>query len=139
VEGSTQSKSSVAIIGGCARAEPSTHSTRVASKRRRCCSGDNANGEYSAGGGRFSNGAISGLHRFVARTIDEQFAPLKEAHPEVLARHWTEAGESEAAIAQWLTAGKTAEARNAVREALQQAVALLNLLRHCRWPESGEC
>ncbi len=42
------------------------------------------------------------LHRLVARTIDEQFTALKEAHPEVLARHWTEAGETEPAIAQWL-------------------------------------
>ena len=33
------------------------------------------------------------LHRLVARTIDEKFPALKEAHPEVLARHWTEAGE----------------------------------------------
>src|SRR6202049_3464894 len=32
------------------------------------------------------------LHRLVARTIDEKFAALKEAHPEFLARHWTEAG-----------------------------------------------
>ncbi len=39
------------------------------------------------------------LHRLVARTIDEQFPALKEAHPEVLARHWTEAGETEPAIA----------------------------------------
>ena len=35
------------------------------------------------------------LHLSVARTIDEQFPALKEAHPEVLARHWTEAGEIE--------------------------------------------
>src|SRR6202165_3936528 len=28
------------------------------------------------------------LHQRVARTIDEQFPELKEAHPEVLARHW---------------------------------------------------
>ena len=76
------------------------------------------------------------LHRLVARTIDEQFTALKEAHPEVLARHWTEAGETEPAIAQWSRAGKAAEARNAFKEALesyQQALALLNLL-----PESPE-
>ena len=72
----------------------------------------------------------------VARTIDEQFTALREAHPEVLARHWTEAGETEPAIAQWSRAGKAAEARNAFKEALesyQQALALLNLL-----PESPE-
>jgi len=54
----------------------------------------------------------------------------------VLARHWTEAGEAEPAIAEWSRAGKAAEARNAFREALesyQQAVALLNAL-----PESPE-
>ena len=33
------------------------------------------------------------LHLSVARTIDEKFPALKETHPEVLARHWTEAGE----------------------------------------------
>jgi predicted ATPase len=71
------------------------------------------------------------LHLIVARTIDENFPALKEAHPEVLARHWTEAGEWEAAIAEWLRAGKTAEARSAFKEALesyQQALALLNTL-----------
>jgi class 3 adenylate cyclase/tetratricopeptide (TPR) repeat protein len=76
------------------------------------------------------------LHRRAARTIDEKFPAQGEAHPEVLARHWTEAGETEPAIAQWSRAGKTAEARNAFREALesyQQAVALLDLL-----PESPE-
>jgi tetratricopeptide (TPR) repeat protein len=76
------------------------------------------------------------LHRRVAHTIDEKFAALKEMHPEVLARHWTEAGETESAIAQWVRAGNTAEARNAFSEALknyQQAVALLNLL-----PRSAE-
>jgi len=76
------------------------------------------------------------LHRLVARAIDEQFPALKEAHPEVLARHWTEAGEVEPAIAQWTRAAKTAEARGTFKEALesyQQAITLLNLL-----PESSE-
>ncbi|HZY58201.1 MAG TPA: AAA family ATPase [Candidatus Binataceae bacterium] len=76
------------------------------------------------------------LHRLVARTIDKQFSALREEHPEVLARHWTEAGETEPAITQWSTAGHAAAARNAFREALesyQQALALLNLL-----PESPE-
>jgi class 3 adenylate cyclase/tetratricopeptide (TPR) repeat protein len=76
------------------------------------------------------------LHRLVARTIDKQFTALRGSHPEVLARHWTEAGETEPAIVQWSTAGKAAEARNAFWEALenyQQALALLN-----RLPESPE-
>ena len=70
------------------------------------------------------------LHRQVARAIDEKFPALKETHPEVLARHWTEAGETEAAINEWSRAGKLAEVRNAFSEALegyQQAVSLLRL------------
>jgi predicted ATPase len=38
------------------------------------------------------------LHRLVAHTISEKFAALEETQPEVLARHWTEAGETEQAI-----------------------------------------
>jgi tetratricopeptide (TPR) repeat protein len=76
------------------------------------------------------------LHRLVARTIDEQFLDMKEAHPEVLARHWTEAGETELAITEWSRAGRTAESRSAFSEALEsyrQALALIVLL-----PESSE-
>jgi tetratricopeptide (TPR) repeat protein len=76
------------------------------------------------------------LHRQVAQTIDNEFPVLKEAHPEVLARHWIEAGETEPAIVEWSRAGKAAEERKASIEALenyQQALALLNLL-----PESRE-
>jgi tetratricopeptide (TPR) repeat protein len=61
---------------------------------------------------------------------------MAEAQPEVLARHWTEAGETESAITEWSRAGEIARARNAFSEALgsyQQAVALMNLL-----PESTE-
>jgi len=71
------------------------------------------------------------LHRQVAVAIEQKFPALKEMHPEVLARHWTEAGETEPAIAEWQRAGKAAEARNAFTEALesyQQAIALLKLL-----------
>jgi class 3 adenylate cyclase/tetratricopeptide (TPR) repeat protein len=76
------------------------------------------------------------LHRQVAAAIDKGFPALKEAHPEVLARHWTEAGEPQPAIAEWQRAGKVAEVRNAFREAVEsyrQAIALLKLL-----PESPE-
>jgi class 3 adenylate cyclase/tetratricopeptide (TPR) repeat protein len=71
------------------------------------------------------------LHLTVARTIDEKFPALKEAHPEVLARHLTETGEAEPAIAAWSRAAEVAEARNAFKEALdsyQQALAVLNTL-----------
>ncbi len=71
------------------------------------------------------------LHRQVARTISEQFSALADSQPEVLARHWTEAGEIEPAIAQWSKAGEAAQARNAFKEALedyQNAVAQIGLL-----------
>jgi class 3 adenylate cyclase/tetratricopeptide (TPR) repeat protein len=71
------------------------------------------------------------LHLMVARTIEEKFPALKEAHPEVLARHWAEAGEAERSIAEWSKAGKAAYARNAFMEALEsykQAVSLVGLL-----------
>jgi class 3 adenylate cyclase/tetratricopeptide (TPR) repeat protein len=69
------------------------------------------------------------LHLLVARTIDEKFPALNEAHPEMLARHWTEAGETEAAIAGWSRAGQTAAARNAFKEAEQSYGEALTLLR----------
>ncbi len=71
------------------------------------------------------------LHRRVASKITEKFPSLKDARPEVLARHWTAAGETEPAIAEWSRAGNTAEARNAFREAresYQQGLALLEQL-----------
>ena len=56
---------------------------------------------------------------------------LKQARPEVLARHWTEAGELQPAIAEWSRAGKAAEGRGAFAETVksyEQALALLDLL-----------
>jgi tetratricopeptide (TPR) repeat protein len=74
------------------------------------------------------------LHFIVARTIDEKFQGFKEMHPEVLARHWTEAGELEPAIAAWTTAAKSAQSRNAFQEGLEsynQAVVLIRQLPDC--------
>jgi class 3 adenylate cyclase/predicted ATPase len=68
------------------------------------------------------------LHKRVALTIDENFPDLKTAHPEVLARHWTQAGELDRAITQWSAAGTAAEARNAFQEALDSYRVALTLL-----------
>jgi tetratricopeptide (TPR) repeat protein len=76
------------------------------------------------------------LHRLVASTINDKFAAFKESHPEVLARHWTEAGEIEPAIAEWSRAGKSAQEHSAFWEAqksYEQAMTLITLL-----PESPE-
>ncbi len=76
------------------------------------------------------------LHRQLARTIDEKFPALKEANPEMLARHWTEAGETESAIAEWQRAGKAAQVRNAFAEARESYGQAIELLK--RLPESPE-
>jgi class 3 adenylate cyclase/tetratricopeptide (TPR) repeat protein len=68
------------------------------------------------------------LHRAVARSLEEKFDSIKETHPEVLARHWTEAGAQEPAIAAWQAAGDSAGRRNAAREAAQHYLRALELL-----------
>jgi class 3 adenylate cyclase/tetratricopeptide (TPR) repeat protein len=76
------------------------------------------------------------LHGRVARTICEAFPALAEAQPVLLARHWTEAGEPDPAIAAWKGAGDKAYARWAFREAeedYRQASAMMKQL-----PESSE-
>lgn len=67
------------------------------------------------------------LHGRAAKAITEAFPELAEQQPEVVARHWTEAGELELAIAAWTTAGQQAASRAAYIEAegrLQQALDL---------------
>jgi predicted ATPase len=76
------------------------------------------------------------LHSLVARTIEKEFTALRKAHPEVLAHHWTEAAETEHAIAEWERAGNSVQVRGAFKEALdsyQRALAMLPLI-----PESPE-
>src|SRR5215469_9503857 len=68
------------------------------------------------------------LHRRAAETIVQKFPAAAEAQPEVLARHFTDAGDDEPAIAAWKKAGDAADARQAFKEAeqaYQQALALL--------------
>jgi tetratricopeptide (TPR) repeat protein len=76
------------------------------------------------------------LHRLVARAITDKFPAIAESKPEVLARHWTEAGELEPAMAAWRKAADSARERRAFMEAqegYQQALAILNSR-----PESSE-
>jgi class 3 adenylate cyclase/tetratricopeptide (TPR) repeat protein len=76
------------------------------------------------------------LHRSVVVTIVEKFPEVAEARPEVLARHWTEAGEPEPAVAAWTKAGSSADARRAFREAGQAYEQALAVLSH--QPQSPE-
>src|SRR6516225_3340745 len=76
------------------------------------------------------------LHYRVARVIDTRFPALKEAHPEVLAQHWTEAGETETATQYFQLAAERTAARGAMSEAAGQYGRALDLLRQT--PESSE-
>ena len=77
------------------------------------------------------------LHLIVARTIDEKFPALKETHPEVLARHWTEAGEIESAIAEWSRAGERAVEQHALSRS-RATLSRARLLPCQTLPESPE-
>jgi class 3 adenylate cyclase/predicted ATPase len=71
------------------------------------------------------------LHGMVARAINEKMDSFKEGQPEVLARHWTEAGQFDLALAEWSRAANAAEQRNAFREAqgsYRQALVLVEKL-----------
>ena len=58
------------------------------------------------------------LHGRIAATIERQFPDIVAGQPEVLARHCTEAGLSEAAIGWWRRAGELALRRSAFAEAI---------------------
>jgi predicted ATPase len=68
------------------------------------------------------------LHNRVARTIADNFFTVAETQPEVLARHWTEAGEAEHAIAAWQRAGERAVERRAFHEAEEHYREALGML-----------
>jgi len=71
------------------------------------------------------------LHRRVAQTMTGRFAALAEAQPQVLARHWSDAGEAEPASTAWTKAARAADARHAYKEAeegYRQALAMLGTL-----------
>jgi class 3 adenylate cyclase/tetratricopeptide (TPR) repeat protein len=57
------------------------------------------------------------LHRTAAQTIAAEFPTLAETQPEMLARHWSGAGDAERAFAAWRKAGEVARSRNAFIEA----------------------
>jgi tetratricopeptide (TPR) repeat protein len=67
-------------------------------------------------------------HRRVAETLIEQMPALAEEQPELVARHWTAAGETEPAIGWWRRAGERAQARSAHREAIGHLERALELL-----------
>ncbi|NTX51412.1 protein kinase [Myxococcus sp. CA051A] len=80
-------------------------------------------------------------HRRVARVLAEQFPEVTEAQPELLAWHYTESGQAEAAIRWWARAGEMASRRMANVEAishLRQALSLLRAQRPSRTLDGEE-
>jgi class 3 adenylate cyclase/predicted ATPase len=60
------------------------------------------------------------LHARIAETIEGQFAETAENQPELLARHYTEAGLIEKAVSFWGAAGLRSLARSALLEGAEQ-------------------
>lgn len=67
-------------------------------------------------------------HRRIAETMEAAAGDLKIQHPELLARHWSGAGEAATAAAYWLAAGRHAAANYAFTEAADHYANGLALL-----------
>ncbi|WNG13765.1 protein kinase [Cystobacter fuscus] len=68
-------------------------------------------------------------HRHIAAVMTERFPWLVLSKPEVLAHHYTKAGENERAIPYWAQAGLRARMRSAPVEAVSHLTQALKLLR----------
>ncbi|HYH96436.1 protein kinase domain-containing protein [Hyalangium sp.] len=73
-------------------------------------------------------------HRRIAQVLTAQFPELVDTQPELVAHHYTEAGELEPAIRSWAKAGLRASMRSANVEAISHLNQALRLLRSL--PES---
>jgi class 3 adenylate cyclase len=69
------------------------------------------------------------LHARIAEALEEEFPDVGETGPEVLARHLTEAGQAERAIAYWRAAAQRASERSAHQEAIAHLGKGVELLR----------
>ena len=66
------------------------------------------------------------LHARIAETLESQFAEIAESQPELLARHYTEAGLIQKAAALWGKAGLRSLQRSALVEAVEQLTRALD-------------
>ncbi|HEU4679357.1 MAG TPA: hypothetical protein VFS35_07540, partial [Terrimicrobiaceae bacterium] len=76
------------------------------------------------------------LHSRIAQVLKDHFPERTASEPELLAHHYTEAGETEQAIDQWLKAGQRAAERSANPEAVAHLRRGLELLESL--PDTGE-
>jgi class 3 adenylate cyclase len=60
------------------------------------------------------------LHAAIARVVLDRLPELKESQPELVAHHFTEAGQAVEAAEYWLQAGRRSAQRSAHREAVHQ-------------------
>jgi class 3 adenylate cyclase/predicted ATPase len=58
------------------------------------------------------------LHQSIAEVLEARFPQTARDAPELVAHHWTEAGDVNRAVAAWLTAGRRASQRSEYREAI---------------------
>ena len=65
------------------------------------------------------------LHARIAETLESQFTEIAENQPELLARHYTEAGSFEKAAGLWGKAGQRSLERSALVEAIEQLTRAL--------------
>ena len=70
--------------------------------------------------GTLLRGSRRALHTRIAEALESQFAEIAESQPELLARHYTEAGVIEKAARLWGKAGDRSLARSAFKEAAEQ-------------------
>ena len=68
------------------------------------------------------------LHARIVEVIESEFADVVESHPELLARHCTEAGQIEKAVQLWGKAGRRSLDRSALVEAIEQFTRALRLI-----------
>jgi predicted ATPase len=66
------------------------------------------------------------LHARIAETLEDQFVEIAENRPELLARHWAEAGQIEKAARLWGKAGQRSMDRSALVEAAEQLTRALD-------------
>jgi predicted ATPase len=76
------------------------------------------------------------LHQRIATVLEEQFPNLVETEPEILAHHYTEAGQIDASVTYWRRAGQRAVDRSANLEAIIHLGKALKLLEEL--PEAAE-
>lgn len=67
-------------------------------------------------------------HQQIAKVLEDEFVNIVEAQPELLARHYSEAGQVQQAAEYWLRAGQQAIRRSAHLEAIEHLKAGLNAL-----------